>query len=117
MPACTHCCSDASFLFETPDLNRHLSEEVFSYYRCGSCGLVFLSPIPEDLGRYYPNDYYTIPASLEELIHQIGPSRYKIELVQQFVKSGRLLEIGPAQGYSKVGVLSRRGRSLAGRAA
>jgi len=92
-------CRKASFLyFRTRDINRRVSEELFDYYRCPSCKLIFLSPIPENLSRYYTHEYYSSPPTLDQLSLAAKNERYKIELVQQFVKKGRLLEIGPAYG-------------------
>jgi SAM-dependent methyltransferase len=85
-------------LYTTKDWNRGLSEVTFTYYRCSTCTLTFLTPIPEDLGRYYPPAYYAMPASLRELATVAEAERYKIDLVQSVVRSGRLLEIGPATG-------------------
>ncbi|RYX86178.1 class I SAM-dependent methyltransferase [bacterium] len=95
---CPYCKREAPLFFQTTDRNRHLSEDIFSYYRCRSCRLVFLTPIPDDLAKYYPSDYYHIPQSVEELGSLVEAQRYKLDIVQKFVKSGRLLEIGPASG-------------------
>jgi SAM-dependent methyltransferase len=35
------------------------TREVFSYFQCASCGCLQISEIPDDLGRFYPNDYYS----------------------------------------------------------
>jgi protein-L-isoaspartate O-methyltransferase len=53
---------------------------------------------PADLASFYPDDYYHLPASVEELATVAEGERYKLEIVQRFVKAGRLLEIGPAVG-------------------
>ena len=38
--------------------------EEFSYVECDACGCLQIVPAPEDLGRYYPDDYYSFkPAS------------------------------------------------------
>ncbi len=81
-------------------MNCKISDEIFDYYRCSSCGLIFLSPIPANLGKYYRSDYiaYSMPSSLEQLAAQAEKVRFRIELVQKFVSSGRLLEVGPSYG-------------------
>jgi SAM-dependent methyltransferase len=44
---------------------RHVREmmydtsEVFPYFECSSCGTSTLASVPTDLGRYYPDDYYS----------------------------------------------------------
>lgn len=95
---CPRCDLDAPLRFRVRDVNRRLSDEVFRYYRCPQCRILFLRPIPEDLGRYYASEYHRIPASLEELAAASEPERYKIEIVRKFSQGGRLLEIGPSTG-------------------
>ncbi len=95
---CPVCKKETPLLFRTKDFNRKITPETFNYYRCPSCGLIFLSPIPNDLGKYYPNDYYSIPASISELAKIADGERYKVDIVRQFASVGRLLEIGPAYG-------------------
>src|SRR6185503_4149085 len=94
---CSHCGGNASLAFVAKDLNRHLTEEAFPYYRCGSCGLVFMHPVPPELGRYYPSNYHDIPRSLEELLQRRRGESYKLEALAR-VSGKRLLEIGPSFG-------------------
>lgn len=84
-------------MLEASDENRRISAEAFHYFRCGACGLVFLSNVPEDLNRYYADEYYAIP-TLEELGRVAAKDRSRIELILRFATGGRLLEIGPAVG-------------------
>ncbi len=95
---CPHCNSAATLLFRTTDVNRRLSTEQFSYYCCSACKLIFLHPVPSNLGDYYPENYYPIPDSIATLQKQAEPQHYKIDLIRQYVSTGRLLEIGPAFG-------------------
>jgi 2-polyprenyl-3-methyl-5-hydroxy-6-metoxy-1,4-benzoquinol methylase len=95
---CSACGQDATLRFVARDVNRRLSEIGFPYYQCSACGLIFLHPIPSDLGTYYPEDYYSIPRSLDDLDNAADLERYKIEIVKSFRRGGRLLEIGPAYG-------------------
>lgn len=95
---CPSCGGSASKAFTTQDFNRSITQETFDYYGCPMCGLLFLHPVPSDLSIYYPEDYYTIPPSIDRLHAIAEKQRYQIELVQRFVPSGNLLEIGPAYG-------------------
>ena len=95
---CRFCGAEAFVRYATRDWNRRLSPQTFSYYRCPNCTMTFLEPIPDDLGRYYPPEYYPMPASLAELATVAESERYKIDLVRRYKSSGRLLEIGPATG-------------------
>jgi 2-polyprenyl-3-methyl-5-hydroxy-6-metoxy-1,4-benzoquinol methylase len=96
--ACPQCRQASPLAFRAKDFNRRLSSEVFDYYRCPACHLIFLSPIPANLGSYYPQDYYTLPQTTQRLDRIAEALRYQIELVRRFVPTGRLLEIGPAYG-------------------
>jgi len=101
MTNCCPACGKEAFLhFRARDLNCRISRETFHYHRCSSCALVFLAPIPVDLGSYYRDDYiaYTVPSSVEQLAAQAEKVRFRMELVQKFVSGGRLLEIGPSYG-------------------
>jgi 2-polyprenyl-3-methyl-5-hydroxy-6-metoxy-1,4-benzoquinol methylase len=95
---CPLCKKNSKLFFCAKDLNRQITQEAFHYYRCPSCGLIFLSPIPIDLEKYYPDNYYSVPSSINELAKAAEFERYKIDIVNQFASRGRLLEIGPACG-------------------
>jgi len=97
--ACPLCTREARPFVRAMDYNRRITEEQFSYFQCRFCKYVFLNPVPSDLGKYYPPDYYQIPSSIDELrINAEKYERYKIEIVKQFKKAGKLLEVGPATG-------------------
>ncbi|HEX2542305.1 MAG TPA: class I SAM-dependent methyltransferase [Caldimonas sp.] len=99
MTDCTQCGSPAKFFFRTADRNRKLTGEQFDYFRCRRCGLIFLSPVPADLGAYYPPNYYEIPKSESELASRAATLHAsKLDVVQRHVTRGKLLEIGPAYG-------------------
>jgi 2-polyprenyl-3-methyl-5-hydroxy-6-metoxy-1,4-benzoquinol methylase len=93
---CSLCQVEANFLFDAKDINRKISNESFSYHRCPKCQLVFLPQIPENLGDYY-DGYYQFP-TLGEVAQTAHGERFKIEMVQKFAASGKLLEIGPSVG-------------------
>lgn len=80
------------------DRNRHLSNETFSYFRCGRCATLQLQPVPSDLGRYYTSEYYAVPPDRESLASGAAAEQYKLEIVRSFAAGGRLVEIGPAVG-------------------
>jgi SAM-dependent methyltransferase len=96
---CKKCRSESTLLFRAGDYNRRITSELFDYYRCDACHLIFLDPIPADLGAYYPNHYYEIPKSVAELTTVAEKLQsWKLELVKRHIQKGRLLEIGPAYG-------------------
>lgn len=96
--ACPQCGGAASWRFTVGDLNRGLGERAFDYFQCAHCALLFLDPPPEDLSRYYPQAYYQLPRSIEELARSARHERYKIDIVRRHATAGRLIEIGPATG-------------------
>lgn len=96
---CTFCEQEASLFFRTTDLNREISAETFDYYRCRACGLIFLHPVPANLGDYYPTSYYGFASSAEALAETARPEQYKVDIVRRFKpEGGRLLEVGPGGG-------------------
>ncbi len=96
--ACPQCGGEAAHAFDTTDVNRRIGAEVFSYLRCQHCGVVFLRNPPADLASYYPQDYYVIARSRDELAVWSGFERYKLDIILEHRKAGRLIEIGPASG-------------------
>lgn len=95
---CPQCGASSSLQFRTRDYNRRISDERFNHYRCTRCELIFIFPIPKDLGRYYPPTYHYIPDSVAFLEAHNAHERYKIDLIRPFMPRGRLLEIGPSLG-------------------
>jgi hypothetical protein len=95
---CPYCENSASTLFIAHDRNRCISSTLFPYYRCASCGLIFLQSVPPDLDVYYPEDYYPVPGSRSEFEAASENERFKLDLVTPFIQKGKLLEVGPAFG-------------------
>ena len=48
---------EAVLFVSAKDYNKKISDDIFNYYRCSRSGLIFLDPLPADLGRYYPASY------------------------------------------------------------
>jgi SAM-dependent methyltransferase len=63
-PACAVCGnSRGNRKFTAREMMFGLREE-FEYVECDACGCLQISPAPADMGRYYPDDYYSFkPAS------------------------------------------------------
>ncbi len=63
--ACTLCGNTHNNdLFRVKELQLGL-DEYFEYQLCGSCGSMQLQNVPENLGKYYPNeDYYSFKLNL-----------------------------------------------------
>lgn len=84
--------------FHARDLNLQLSKESFAYCVCRDCRTLQIVETPSDLAQFYPTAYYPLPASRQELEESAENERFKLEIVQEFVRTGRLLEIGPGVG-------------------
>jgi 2-polyprenyl-3-methyl-5-hydroxy-6-metoxy-1,4-benzoquinol methylase len=95
---CSYCNTESGLYFRSRDYNRQVTQEIFDHYRCPRCGLIFISPIPQNLGDYYPQEYHFIPETVEFLKQNAAHEKYKIEIIQRYVKQGRMLEIGPSLG-------------------
>src|SRR5438045_9538364 len=96
--SCPQCGGETEPAFQTDDQNRRLGKGPFSYRRCRDCGVIYLENVPPDLQRYYPQDYYFIARSLQELEAWANTERYKLDIVSQYRRPGRLIEVGPASG-------------------
>lgn len=97
-PECSYCSTPAIQLFVSYDYNRRTDHTPFHHYRCPHCGLIFIDPIPDDLAPYYTADYHYIPDTTEFLNAVAPHEQYKIEIIHQYHRGGRLLEIGPSLG-------------------
>ena len=97
--ACKQCGKPAFIFIKSYDFYKRMSDEEFIYYKCRDCQYIFLDPIPQDLSKYYPEEYYELPKTLQELTKMAELSQqWKIDTILQFKLNGRLLEIGPAFG-------------------
>lgn len=95
---CPNCHKASPLYFISQYYNKRTTDEYFHHYRCTDCEIIFISPLPENLGSYYPDTYHSLPDSLAALQEVSEQDRYKIEIVQRFAKNGSLLEIGPSYG-------------------
>lgn len=94
---CPACATPAIDHFVAIDENRRIASTAFHYQQCPNCHVLFLTNIPDDLGRYYQDAYYAIP-TLPALDAVAEKDPAKINTVRAHATSGRLLEVGPAFG-------------------
>lgn len=97
LDVCSLCGGAADLAFTAVDRNREITAQPFRYRRCRICGAYSLVDVPQDLGRFYPADYYGVRdiAALEE---RGWIEEHKVARVRAHVPSGRLVEIGPGGG-------------------
>jgi hypothetical protein len=94
---CPLCGGEAELAFVSGDRNRELSADSFRYRRCGACRTVSLVDVPDNMGAFYPTEYYALPDE-DELAQIAYLERHKVELIGGSVEPGRLVEIGPGAG-------------------
>jgi 2-polyprenyl-3-methyl-5-hydroxy-6-metoxy-1,4-benzoquinol methylase len=92
---CPHCEGLSAYMLSSTDVNRRTVPDVFDFYRCSACDIVFLDPRPEDLTPFYKGGYQPIPKELSGLKALAKRESYRMEPVLRHKKRGRLLEIGP----------------------
>jgi SAM-dependent methyltransferase len=63
-------------------------DEAFVYDTCASCGTLALRDVPEDLGQYYPSDYYSVDADPEQALGRPGVRQFA-SVVARSVLFGR----------------------------
>jgi SAM-dependent methyltransferase len=102
---CPYCGGTTDPLVASTDRNRGTTSQVFFYWKCKACSLVFMDPIPEDLQPFYEGGYSRIPASLAELRELAAPERYRLDALLPYKTAGRLLEIGPWIGKFSVNAM------------
>jgi 2-polyprenyl-3-methyl-5-hydroxy-6-metoxy-1,4-benzoquinol methylase len=93
--ACPYCKGVSAHLLSSGDVNRNTTAQVFDYYRCSACDLIFIHPVPDDMGPYYKGGYEPIPKNLSQLRVIAKKEEYRLEPILRYKKRGKLLEIGP----------------------
>jgi len=123
MSACLVCGSEQfATLFQASDRLYHTTRKEFSVVRCGNCGLVRLDPqpSPEELRRYYPENYWFAPdrsaaSRLEEAYRRLV-LRDHVRFAAQAMAAapaGPLLDIGCGGGLF-LGLMRARGFRVMG---
>jgi 2-polyprenyl-3-methyl-5-hydroxy-6-metoxy-1,4-benzoquinol methylase len=97
-PTCPYCGASTTFFIASTDRNRHTTEEVFHYFSCNKCGLIFMNSPPADMSPYYKGGYEAFPTSAEHLASLSSAERYRVEPILKHKSSGRYLEVGPWRG-------------------
>lgn len=73
-------------------------------YKCRGCKLIFLWPQPEqsEIGRLYDKKYYEdrdYNSNTDEINRNLQKEKEKISLIHNFIKGGKLLDIGCGYGF------------------
>ncbi len=112
--------SDARTLFEGTDRLYRTTAEIFRVVECAGCGLMRLDPwpAPENLRRYYPDEYWFAPhtdtASRLEEAYRRFVLRDHLRFVWRAAGSeGLVLDVGCGGGLL-LGLLRQQGCDVAG---
>jgi SAM-dependent methyltransferase len=97
-PACPYCGGESTLLVSSTDVNRNTTTQIFHFFKCSDCTLIFLDPAPDDMSPFYKGGYQTIPKDLIELRKVAREERYRMDSILKHARKGRLLEIGPWRG-------------------
>lgn len=88
--------------FFAEDRNRRIDNRQFEVRRCPSCGLgVTLHNLSdEELGRYYPKEYYSLDHNrqMEAKRSSRAFRRIRLERIRRYVARGELLDVGAGTG-------------------
>ncbi len=82
-PVCRICGGAAADSFDAKEM-MFGTREVFNYFTCADCGCVQITDIPDDLGPYYPDNYYSYGINKKRVrpwkkLVRNARSRYAIE--------------------------------------
>ena len=114
-------CGTSSFheLFRATDRLYGTTKDLFPVVECTGCGLVRLEPVPSDLDRFYPKNYWFKPgrslaAQLEEKYRRFL-IRDHVGFVEGALRQapGPVLDVGCGGGLF-LGVLQERGARVLG---
>ena len=97
-------------LFGARDVNSRVTDEEFTVVRC-VCRMVFLNPVPRDLGRYYPAAYDP-HRELAGAPKKPRKGSHRFDRIAA-MKPGRILDVGCGSGYDLL-AMRAKGWEVAG---
>jgi SAM-dependent methyltransferase len=99
---CPLCGAGARRALTTRDRNRATTDERFDYGRCDACGTLFMLDLPDDLARYYADNYHAFGADGEPFWKGddalLAAEAVRVEALLHHAGRGRLIEIGAGAG-------------------
>ena len=124
MSACLMCgCERFTAIFHGSDRLYHTTSKQFSVVSCDQCGLLRLhpTPTPEELRRYYPDNYWFAPdqstaSKLEEAYRRLvlrDHVQFVARALADSTARGPLLDVGCGGGLF-LGMMRQRGLSVVG---
>jgi SAM-dependent methyltransferase len=102
IPNCPVCGGVLSTWLHAGDRNQQVSNLKFEVRRCASCGLgaTIHELSDEELGRYYPTQYYSLDDNLRMEASRLSRAFRQSQLarIQRYVQNGVLLDVGAGTG-------------------
>ena len=68
---------------QATDRNDRIDAKEFRYLHSAHCGLIRFENVPDNMGDYYPSDYYAIP-TIEQLAIIAKKNPFKIDTIQRY---------------------------------
>lgn len=71
----------------------------FKLYICNNCSNGFIYPIPKDMGKYYPDNYWQLPGflgNIKNFVYDFLQSR-RPRWVKSYLNQGEILDIGAGE--------------------
>jgi len=102
MQSCAHATDHQELIFPAFD---YITGETFRVVRCAACDQIVTTPVPPDIGRYYPSGYYgdasgrRFPVVMEWLQDKMYALRAKRVLAKLPQKTGKVLDVGCGRGH------------------
>jgi 2-polyprenyl-3-methyl-5-hydroxy-6-metoxy-1,4-benzoquinol methylase len=104
-PICLACGSKESTLWASArDEEYRTNDDEFRYFRCATCGVLFIDPVPLDrLSEIYPTNYYSFGAPKASLVtsikERLDAKLFKKTLATLPGESLRVLDVGGGAGW------------------
>ena len=87
--------------------NFFVKKDNFNFFKCGDCGLIFISPVPGDNLKIYSSDYFSgakkgfgyVDYDIDKRAMSSSLNSYLDKIEKVLPQKGNLLDIGAATGF------------------
>jgi len=96
---CLFCKAENIKLITSKDYNRATNKLNFNFCYCYNCKSISNLSKLNDLSIYYKNDLSPFDISDDRYNRITKKNKYYLNLIKKFIKTGKVLELGPGFGY------------------